>query len=70
MNCKDEGRNFCMKQVNPNNSELHFGIAFSYNERFGECYLCRNLGLGRKYAFDSPTSFSETKLQLKRMVRP
>jgi len=55
-----------MKQVNSNNPELHFGVAFEYDENFGECYLCKNLGLGRRYAFGDSPSPPETKLQLKR----
>lgn len=70
MGCREEGKNFCLKQVNPNNSELHFGIAFKYDPDSGGCYLCRDLGFGRKYAFEAQVGMpKEIKLKLKRRLR-
>ena len=33
-------KTFCLKQVNPNISDLYFGIPFQRDESRMECYLC------------------------------
>ncbi len=68
MDCLDEGRLFCMKQINENNDRLYFGIPWKYNQNWMGCYLC-NLGLGRQYAFNPPSGMPTGRPKLKRIFR-
>ena len=68
MNCKDEGKTFCMRQVNPNNDRAYFGAPWNYDENWLGCYFCRELGFGRKCLFEAPTGMLKERPKLKRRL--
>ena len=67
IDCLEEGKSFCMKQINPYDDELFFGIPYEYDENWYACYLCMELGLGRAYVFNPPVGMP-LDIPLKRRV--